>query len=182
MEIQEEIEIIQDAVDTFGFKNQVRMLQEECAELITAANHYERGREGAYDNFIEELADVDIMMNQMIYGLHANMSVVRQQKLLRLKDRIKEYKKGDKKGECLLFPSKDNRDGSTFKAPKEEYKFKPFEKVLVRDNNDEEWRCSMFSTFNKGGYYQYLTISGSWKQCIPYEVNEHLLGTTNNVN
>ena len=35
--------------------------------------------------------------------------------------------------ECVLFPSKENRDWSTFK----EYYFKPFDKVLVRDNDND---------------------------------------------
>ena len=54
-------------------------------------------------------------------------------------------------GECVLFPSKDQRDWSKFTAPwyKNE-KFdpktlKPFDKVLVRDYDSDFWRCSFYS-------------------------------------
>lgn len=59
--------------------------------------------------------------------------------------------------------------------------FKPFDKVLVRCNEDSVWRCELFShynTFNKR--YTYACLSSIYKYCIPYEGNQHLLGTTNN--
>lgn len=83
--------------------------------------------------------------------------------------------------ECMLFPSKDQRDWNKFIVPDQETKhqFKPFDKVLVRDGDDIEWRCDFFSHLgDKEGVFICLTTW--WKQCIPYEGNEHLLGTTNN--
>ena len=62
---------------------------------------------------------------------------------------------------------------------KTEYQFKPFEKVLVRDNRSEAWRAAFFSYINE--YKRYVTTSMAWKYCIPYEGNESLLGTTNDV-
>lgn len=81
--------------------------------------------------------------------------------------------------EPTLFPSKDQRDWSKFGATDKETKpqFKPFDKVLVRDYNDNEWKCDFFSNMNEHGYYN--CINSWWHQCIPYEGNEHLLGTTN---
>ena len=61
-----------------------------------------------------------------------------------------------------------------------EHQFKPFEKVLVRDSYEDEWRASFFSNIREG-YAKYVTTGLVWKFCIPYEGNEHLLGTTNNV-
>ena len=54
---------------------------------------------------------------------------------------------------------------------------KPFEsRVLVRDANCYEWEADIFGRYSDG----YITLGGGkWKQCIPYEGNEHLLGTTN---
>lgn len=75
--------------------------------------------------------------------------------------------------ECILFPSKENRDWSTFK----EYEFKPFDKVLVRDNDYDIWQINIFA-YTVIGDYKYQTMTGGWKQCIPYEENEHLLGTS----
>ena len=63
---------------------------------------------------------------------------------------------------------------------KKEYQFKPFEKVLVRDSYENKWRASFFSHIREG-YAKYVTTGLVWKFCIPYEGNEHLLGTTNNV-
>ena len=53
---------------------------------------------------------------------------------------------------------------------------KPFDKVLVRDSDKHIWCASIFSNTWKNKYY----CVGMWhNQCIPYEGNEHLLGTTN---
>lgn len=56
----------------------------------------------------------------------------------------------------------------------------PFEtKVLVRDYNDQIWRPAIFGIYIINKCY-YITVGGfSFKQLIPYENNEHLLGTTN---
>ena len=59
-----------------------------------------------------------------------------------------------------------------------EIKLQPFDKVLVRDSEDREWRISLFGY--KDNSYYYCINGYSWKQCIPYEGNEHLLGTKNN--
>lgn len=69
-------------------------------------------------------------------------------------------------------------DGETLK--KKESQFKPFEKVLVRDSESEEWRCTFYSHFNSKGIYIHITVSGSYVMCIPFEGNEHLVGTTKN--
>lgn len=55
--------------------------------------------------------------------------------------------------------------------------FRPFDRVLVRDYDDETWRASFFSNI-QGKIFQYKCASGCFNQCIPYEGNEHLLGTT----
>lgn len=56
---------------------------------------------------------------------------------------------------------------------------KPFDKVLVRDNNTMEWDISFFSHCNGLEFYKYSCLNGSgYAQCIPYEENKHLLGKT----
>lgn len=62
---------------------------------------------------------------------------------------------------------------------KKELQFKPFEKVLVRDSIDDVWRASFFSHIKEDDG-RYVTTGLRWKFCIPYEGNEHLLGTTDN--
>lgn len=49
----------------YDFQNQRDMLIEECAELIQAINKCKRGVDGSFDNFVEELADVQVMLLQM---------------------------------------------------------------------------------------------------------------------
>lgn len=63
---------------------------------------------------------------------------------------------------------------------KKELQFKPFEKVLVRDSYDDMWRASFFSHIKEDDG-RYVTTCFTWKFCIPYEGNEHLLGTTKDV-
>ena len=85
--------------------------------------------------------------------------------------------------ECVLFPSKDQRDWSKFGVTdqvtdqKQETELKPFDKVLVRNNDDDEWVCDIFSHIDELAFY--YCVGTRWEQCIPYEGNEHLLGTTN---
>lgn len=60
-----------------------------------------------------------------------------------------------------------------------EYKFKPFDKVLVRDTEDDDWRVSLFVRKIADAQYKeerYECLNGTgWIYCIPYEGNEHLL-------
>lgn len=59
---------------------------------------------------------------------------------------------------------------------------KPFDNVLVRHQKTEEWRANIFSHTDKTDeYLDYVCVNGRWEFCIPYEGNESLLGTTNNV-
>lgn len=57
---------------------------------------------------------------------------------------------------------------------------KPFEsKVLVRDDGYSLWQPSLWGLYDKKHRFPYVTIGCRYKQCIPYEGNEHLRGTTN---
>lgn len=68
-------------------------------------------------------------------------------------------------------------DGETLKKKPQ---FKPFEKVLVRDSELEKWECTFYSHFNSKVRYHHNTVSGMYIMCIPFERNEHLVGTTKN--
>lgn len=56
---------------------------------------------------------------------------------------------------------------------------KPFDKVLVRDSESDNWRANLFGYIGKDGYYH--CVFANWVYCIPYAGNEHLLGTTKDV-
>ena len=68
-------------------------------------------------------------------------------------------------------------DGETLKKKPQ---FKPFDKVLVRDNETEKWRCTFYSYFEPYSTYPHVTSDSAYAMCIPFEGNEHLIGTTNN--
>ena len=61
---------------------------------------------------------------------------------------------------------------------KPEDKLKPFDRVLVRNGNRCAWQISLFGYKTCLDYY--CCNGSSWKLCIPYKGNEHLVGTTNN--
>jgi NTP pyrophosphatase (non-canonical NTP hydrolase) len=58
--------IYKKTIKQWGFKAQARMLQEECAELIVATSHFLRDREDGTMELVQELADVYIMVGQII--------------------------------------------------------------------------------------------------------------------
>ena len=82
-------------------------------------------------------------------------------------------------GECVLYPSKDQRDWSKFKVPVEKFDYntlQPFDKVLVRDSDNLSWRCHFLS--HRSGDRVYC-LGTSWGQMIPYNgETKHLVGTT----
>lgn len=59
---------------------------------------------------------------------------------------------------------------------KPKVELKPFDKVLVRNYDCNAWQISLFGYKNSLNCY-YCCNGSSWIQCIPYEGNEHLLGT-----
>lgn len=60
---------------------------------------------------------------------------------------------------------------------------KPFDKVLVRDTNGQVWTADLFSHVLDSIPrlpITFVCVARCPNQCIPYESNEHLLGTTIN--
>ena len=87
--------------------------------------------------------------------------------------------------ECILFPSKGQRDWSKFTAPwykKERFDpktLKSFDRVIVRNNNGE-WECAIFSHIKDyGNSHLYDCCYMIYRYCIPYnDETKHLVGTT----
>ena len=75
-------------------------------------------------------------------------------------------------------PNQEFKDGDIEDLPKK-CEFKPFDRVLVRDEPDDYWQANLFACMNgKDPIYQFACVSEIWKQCIPYnEKTMHLLGT-----
>ena len=86
-------------------------------------------------------------------------------------------------GECILFPSKDQRNWSKFKAPwLNKPKFDPktlkaYDKVLVSDTDGGRWKINIFSHISNSAF-PYRCIVDFYERCIPYnDDTKHLLGT-----
>lgn len=62
---------------------------------------------------------------------------------------------------------------------KPKVELKPFDKVLIRDFKDQAWQVSLFGYKDANNYY--CCNGCCWNHCIPYKGNEHLLGTTKDV-
>lgn len=59
---------------------------------------------------------------------------------------------------------------------KNQFEFKPFDKVLVRDDDNQPWRANIYSHIDANNHI--ACVTSSWKQCIPYnEKTAHLIGT-----
>ena len=97
----------------------------------------------------------------------------------------------DYDGECVLFPSKEQRDWSKFKVKSNKPKFdprtlQPFDKVLVRNCTADKWKCAHFSYMEpsfKGTIYVTSMLFRDRilynDNCIPYnDDTKHLVGTT----
>lgn len=80
-------EIFKAAINAFGERKQEEVAIEECAELIQAITHKHRGRE---HNIAEEIADVEIMLEQLkiINFCRNEVAAIRESKIRRLSNRV----------------------------------------------------------------------------------------------
>ena len=88
-----EDERIKSIADHYGLKKQLRQLAEECSELAVEASH--SARQGTTVKIIEEMADVLLMIEQVIYLAEIDMCDIEDcinYKLDRQLERIKEEK------------------------------------------------------------------------------------------
>ena len=88
-----EDERIKTIADHYGIKRQMHQLAEECSELAVEASH--SARKGTTVKIIEEMADVLIMIEQVIYLAKIDMCDIEDcinYKLDRQLERIKEEK------------------------------------------------------------------------------------------
>lgn len=80
----------------YGYEGQSAQLTEECAELIQAINKYRRARDSmcrqrAYAGIVEELADVEIMLEQVKHLLgitERQINAIKEQKIERTFQRM----------------------------------------------------------------------------------------------
>lgn len=89
-----------------------------------------------------------------------------------------ERKQFIEKAERIL-KGKYNPETLQVEPVKSECPFKAFDKVLVRNNERQVWRANYFSHYEGDDEeLSYVCMDYPYRYCIPYEGNEHLLGTT----
>ena len=65
---------------------------------------------------------------------------------------------------------------------KQKCEFKPFDRVITRNDDDDIWTANIFSHMDSHGEYVTIGCVGGYTYCIPYnEETAKLIGTTNNV-
>lgn len=82
-----EEDIFTRAITKYGAEAQEGVAQEECAELIQAISKKHRGKQ---HNIVEEIADVEIMLEQLkiINGCENEVKEIRKQKIRRLAENL----------------------------------------------------------------------------------------------
>ena len=101
-----------------------------------------------------------------------------------------------KKELCELRPATDSekqqlydalaKEGKAWDAEKKQIvglpkkcELKPFDKVLVRDRDDERWEIEFFGYYDEDEQRYAVSAGIRWNFCIPYnDSTKHLLGTT----
>ena len=89
-------ELNKETAKYMGYEEQSNQLVEECAELIQAVSKYRRAvteeeKAVTLENLIEEIADVEIMLEQVKYLLHIpeeEIEAVKVFKVNRTRERI----------------------------------------------------------------------------------------------
>ena len=92
-------------------------------------------------------------------------------------------------GECIFFPSKDQRDWSKFERFWDKLKVKkfdpktlqPFDRILARDYGNDTWTACLFSHHaTELDNDWYVCDNTYWHFVIPYnDDTKHLVGTKN---
>ena len=94
--MNDEVEqVLKNIAEHYGYEPQREQFVEECAEAVLAVQKCKRGKDGAFENFKEEIADVLIMAEQMRYfiGEYAVDKIINA-KLHRQLQRIEEENNG----------------------------------------------------------------------------------------
>lgn len=90
---QNEISKFVKSIEKWGLASQIAMLAEESSELTVACLHYLRTRKQseAEQNLVEEIADVELMIDEIkfVLLLEDKVQAVREKKLKRLEEYLR---------------------------------------------------------------------------------------------
>ena len=82
--------------DYYGLDRQMNILQEECAELIQAVSKVRRYGLSREENLIEEMADVEVMMDQIKILLNIPEDKIRDFKITKTERELKRIQQAKK--------------------------------------------------------------------------------------
>lgn len=93
---KEQLEELYKIADELGYEEQSMQLIEEMAELTQGINKYRRYDKGIkqYENIVEEIADVEIMLEQIKHLLlvpNQTLDFIINDKIERTKQRLLKY-------------------------------------------------------------------------------------------
>jgi len=91
MQIEQRKQLYKQAIETWGDRAQLEMAQEEATELALAIRRLIRGKDGALEELIGEIADVEIMIEQIKYmtpHITNDIETTKDFKLERLRGRL----------------------------------------------------------------------------------------------
>ena len=104
------------------------------------------------------------------------------------KDEITELRLATEAEKQQLFSALE-KEGKAWDSEKKQIvdlkpkcEFKPFDRVITRNDDDDIWTANIFSHMDSHGEYVTIGCVGGYTYCIPYnEETAKLIGTTNNV-
>ena len=95
MDIKIDEEKVKQIADFYGLKNQLKQLAEECSELSVEALHYIREK-GGTERISEEIVDVLIMIQKIIYLLRNDTEKLEKYADFKLDRQLSRIKKEQK--------------------------------------------------------------------------------------
>ena len=102
MVIKIDEEKVKQIADFYGLKNQLKQLAEECCELSVESLHYIRER-GGTERVSEEIVDVLIMIQQVIYLLRDDTEKLEKYADFKLDRQLSRIKKEQEQIQIAMF-------------------------------------------------------------------------------
>ena len=136
---------------------------------------------------LKEMVPYDNLHYKLFYGLDGNNRVVGEVRIDGHSDAQEWIRKAEcneielLKAKALESPEECIVDMAKEIFENSEYEFKPFDKVLVRDYDNQLWRPVFLERYVKDAINRYECMNGKkYLQCINYEGNEKLCWTNKN--
>lgn len=132
------------------------------------------------DNKCETYADFHIEENRLFDDIQSLcvISDIEEQRLATEEEKEHFFDVIREKG--YTWNANDKKLEKTHKCTFDIKTLKPFDRVLVRDVNNDYWNVNLFGSYFIGWNSPFVCAGKEgYRQCVPYEGNEHLLGTTN---